>query len=126
MANKHRGEIEIKLLDRTFKLRPTFEALVEFEDKSGTTAYEALKSCMENQKVPAKSLAAAFWSGIRAAWDPGNGHPPTFSEVGALVQKVGIKNLLEKYLLYLTYAITGDEELKEMEEQGLGKGESSG
>lgn len=117
MSNKHRGEVEIALGGRAYTLRPTFEALVEFEEKSGLTAFEAMRDCMTNQRAPAKAIAAAFWAGIRGAWEKGNGNPPTFGEVGGFVQKAGIKQCLEPYLLFLTYAITSEDDLAKMKEE---------
>ncbi len=35
MANKHRGEVDITLLGKTWTLRPTFGALAEIEDATG-------------------------------------------------------------------------------------------
>jgi hypothetical protein len=112
MANKHRGETIINLGGREYSMRPTFEALVEFEDKAGVTAFEALNDLMTRQRAPAKAIAGAFWAGIRAGWDPTDGKPPTFAEVGGMVQRLGVKDCLAKFAEFLTNAITGDEELE--------------
>jgi len=125
MANKHRGEIELTLGGRTFLLRPTFEALVEFEDKSGMTAFEALKSLLESQRAPAKAVAAAFWAGIRAAWKSEDGRCPSFGEIGLLIQKDGLKSVIENYSKFLTFSISSDEEVEKMREVSEGK-EGSG
>lgn len=129
MANKHRGEIEITLNNKSFTLRPTFEALVEFEDKSGLTAFEAMRIMMDKQAAPAKAIAAAFCSGIKAAWPVDAGRPPSFSEVGAMIQAEGITNVIPMYLNYLTNALASDRDVKRMREElenaDAGKGQPS-
>ena len=117
MANKFRGESEITLGGKTYTLRPTFEALVEFEDKAGCSAFEALRDMMNKQSAPAKRLAAAFWSGIKAAWPVDSGRAPNFQEIGAAIQRDGITKVVPHYLTYLTNALSSDEDLKRMREE---------
>lgn len=114
MANKYRGELEITLNGKQFTLRPTFEALVEFEDKAGMTAFEAMKAMMERQAAPIKAVAAAFWSGIKAGWPVDAGRAPTFAEIGGMIQKDGLTNAIPVYLNYLTNALASDSDLKRM------------
>lgn len=114
MANKHRGEVTINLGGRAFTLRPTFEALVEFEDRAGITAYEALRDMMVKQRAPAKCIAVAFHAGIKAAWNAADGTPPSFAEIGSLIQRVGIKAVVQDYSAFLTMAISSDDEVEAM------------
>lgn len=129
MANKYRGESEITLGGKTYTLRPTFEALVEFEDKAGCSAFEALRDMMTKQSAPVKRLAAAFWSGIKAAWPVDSGRPPNFQEIGTAIQRDGITKVVPFYLTYLTNALSSDEDLKRMREElensDAGKGQDS-
>lgn len=111
MANKHRGETPVTLDGKTYTMRPTFEALVEFEDRAGVTAYEAMKALTERNAAPAKAVASAFYAGIKAGWD-GAGRPPAFAEVGRLIQITGLVNLLAAYANFLGNALASDDELR--------------
>lgn len=113
MANKYRGELEVSLNGKSYLLRPTFEALVEFEDKAGMTAYEAIRLVTERNAAPMKSVAGAFWAGIKAAWAPDGGRCPSYGEVGAMIQREGLANLLVPYLQFLTNALSSDNDLKQ-------------
>lgn len=119
MANKYRGEINATIAGKEYLLRPTFEALVEFEDKAGTTAFEALRDFANNQRAPAKVITAAIWAGIRGATKPGD-KSPSFSEVGAIVQKHGIVQCTTIVFEFLTNALSSDEEVENIKKQ-LGK-----
>jgi len=114
MANKHRGEVTITIGGQAFTLRPTFEALVEFEERAGTTAYEALRDIMLHQRAPAKAIAAAFQAGIKAAWNPADGPVPTFAAIGAMIQSAGVKSVIQDYTTFLTMSISSDDEIEQL------------
>lgn len=115
MANKFRGDMSITLGGVEYAMRPTFEALVEFEDKAGMTAYEAMKALEQRTAAPARVVAAAFWAGIRGA----STRPercPTFLQIGAAVQATGLAKLLPDYIKFLGSALASDDELRESAE----------
>lgn len=129
MANKHRGEVTITIAGQTFTLRPTFDALVEFEDRAGSTAFEALRDIMLHQRAPAKAIAAAFHAGIKAGWNPVDGTPPTYADIGRMIQTAGIKSVVQDYSTFLTMAISSDDEIEQLrkvkDEQDLGKAQAA-
>jgi len=109
MANKFRGECELVLAGKTYILRPTFEALVEFEEKSGTTAYEAMKGMSERHSAPAKAMRAAFLAGMRAVPKQ---VVPTADELGRMMQDAGLANVLPIYMTFLGNALSSTDDLE--------------
>lgn len=108
MANSKRGEIDITLGGREYTLRPTFEAMVEFEDKAGRSAYDIMQD-LANQRVPPfKVIAAGLHAGIKAGF--GHGRPPSFNEVGEMVRKDGIPAVLGGFTQFLMNALTTEED----------------
>ena len=115
MANKHRGEVELVIGEKTYTLRPTFTAMVEFEDKASTTVMQALTDVAEHQKFPFKVAAAAVWSGIGGATKPGVKRP-SFEEIGAEIHQHGLFKLMPEIFKYLSGAIATEDDLKAQEE----------
>ena len=113
MANKYRGEVDIVLNGKPFTLRPTFEALVEFEDRSGVTAYEALRDFADKQRFPAKVIAAALVAGIRAGYptDPIM-KMPSPQEIGRMVQAHGVMECVKMVFQFLNNALSSDMQIE--------------
>lgn len=124
MANRHRGEVEIVLNDKTYVARPTFEALVEFEDKSGTTAYEALLAVQERSSAPFKSVASAFYACIKAGHD-GVGRAPSYGEIGAAIRAEGLGKFIPVYASLLVNALTSEKDLQKASAKDV-EGDASG
>lgn len=124
MANKYRGEIEITLDGESFTLRPSFEALVEFEEKAGQTAYEVLQGLQQSQRMSAKTIAAVIWAGIRGHARPGD-RTPSFSEIGTRCQKHGLARILPSVIEFLGNALSSDEDLAAAQKAAQGKTEGS-
>lgn len=116
MANKWKGEVDLILAGKPYTLRPTFEALVEFEDKAGMTAYEVMSVMSKGTPVGFKVIAAALWSGIRAGWRD-HGRPPTFIEVGEAIRADGIAAVLPAFGQYLANALSSEADLKRAAEE---------
>lgn len=110
MANKYRGECEVTLAGKTYTLRPTFEALVEFEDKAGMTAYEAMEALTKHQRAPAKAIAAAIYVGIKAVEGK---TAPAYGEVGSLCQRTGIVKLVPVFMEFLGNALSSEDDLRQ-------------
>lgn len=116
MANKAAGELTVTIDGKEYLLRPSFAAVMEFEDKSGLTVYEAMSNVGNRQSVPIKSVTAAFHACIKAGWKPSSGRPPTFDEIGIAIRSDGISVHLEAYMKLLTNMLTGEKALAEAEE----------
>ena len=110
--NPHKGECEVTLGGTVYTMRPTFEAIVAFEDKAGVTTLEALQGLIKNRNAPLKYLAAAFHSGIVAAWTQ-SARPPTYNDVGAWIYAGGISNYILPFSNYITNSLCSAQELEE-------------
>lgn len=116
MANKEKGEIDIVLDNNSYTLRPTFNAVVEFEDKAGVSVFEALRSLSEKQSMPIKHVTAAYHACIKATWKPSMGRALTFEEVGQAIRKDGLTNHIQNYALLLSNMLTGEKAFAEARE----------
>jgi hypothetical protein len=117
MANKAAGEIEVVIDGTTYTLRPSFQCIMDFEEKSGTTVFEAMRNAGEKQSVPLKSLTAAMHAGIKAAWKPSMGQQPTFDQVGLAIRKDGAASHLTTYITFLANMMTGERALNEAQKE---------
>lgn len=113
MANKSAGEIDISIDGKDYTLRPSFAAILEFEEKAGITVFEAMRAAGEKQSVPMKSVVAAFYAGIKAGWKPSQGKIPTFDEIGMAIRKDGIGDHMAPYMQLLANMMTGERALND-------------
>lgn len=116
MAQKLRGEIELVIGQKTYTLRPSYAATVEFEDKAGITVFEAMKALGDRQSMPIKSMRCVFHSCIKAAWKPSMGTIPTPDEIGEAVHNEGVSNFITPYAKILSNMLTGELALARAEE----------
>lgn len=68
MANKHRGEVNITLLGKTWTLRPTFGALAEIEDATGM-GLAAVIQRFASGAFSIEDVAIVLHEGMRAVHD---------------------------------------------------------
>lgn len=59
MANKHRGQVEIKLGENTYRLRYTLNSLAELEDRLGVPLTE-----LSNISMGMKTVRTLLWAGL--------------------------------------------------------------
>lgn len=123
MANIARGEVDIEFKDGSkFTMRPTFNAMEEFENLTNSSATTVLMAFKGNpklgipQQIPGiRIVAAAIWSGIRGFLPAvSRASAPKYEELGELIMKEGIENYIPIVLTYLTYAQSSDEHLEEL------------
>lgn len=120
MANTHRGEVDCTIAGVRHLLRPTFGALVEFEDAVRMPAYRALTDIAEG-RATARLIATAIWAGRRgAAADPAT--VPTVEQIGAELQRDGLSGHLQTAFRFLANALASDAELSKQAELLTGKG----
>lgn len=113
MANKAAGEIDITLDGKEYLLRPSFNAVIEFEDKAGMSVFEAMRAIGEKQSMPLKTVTAAFHSCIKAAWRPSMGKVPTFEEIGMAIRKEGMPAVAGPYTTLLGNMLTGERAMEQ-------------
>jgi hypothetical protein len=113
MANKAAGELEITLDGKPYTLRPTYGAVIEFEDLSGLAVFEAMSHAGERKSTPLKVITSAFYACMKPCWKPSMGVMPTQSQVGAAIYKDGIPNHLSSYFTLLGNMMSGERALEE-------------
>lgn len=84
--SKHTFDIELS--GKTYTCRTTFEAIDEFEDRTGVSISEAWTDLAEG-KLKFKYIAAAVWAGINGERGYQNEKPMLYSTVGQMVQEHG-------------------------------------
>ena len=115
MANKFRSSFEIKLNGVDYTLRPSFEAIMEFNDKAGMDIFEALQ-LFANQKINVKIIAASIWAGIKGeAYLQNDRNPPSFEKIGRECQAHGFSECTAFAIDFLSKAIASDESLKKLQ-----------
>lgn len=112
MANRFRASFDIKLGDKEYTLRPTFEAVIEFNEKSGLDVFEAIDEFAKAAKV--KVITAAIWAGIKGEYvAQGKGmESPSFETIGRECQSHGFTKCLAYAVKFLMNATASDETLK--------------
>ena len=100
-ANPHRGEVEIELDGKRFVMRPTFQAIAEIEQQTGTGLI-ALLHRMTDGGLRVSDLAIIVAAGLRAA-----GEPASREKVGSLLLQDGLEKTLEPASFFLMNAVTG-------------------
>jgi hypothetical protein len=105
MANKLKGQSELKLGDKVLVLRPTFERLVELEDGLGEPLVKTLTR-LGNGEIGLKQTAMIVSSLSEATIKP--------EEVGALLVESGYfrADVLNGIGKALTQALTGSDDTK--------------
>lgn len=107
-ANPERGEIEIELVtlsgDRqTFILRPTWEAMVEIETRTGMGMI-AMANKLSSFQFGFIEAVAIITAGLKAGGDPAK-----IEMVGPMIFKTGLTKLISPLQEFVTNALTGGE-----------------
>jgi hypothetical protein len=112
MPNPARASFEIELNGTKYTLRPTFESIMEFNDKAGLDIFQAIE-----EGLTTKRTVAALWSGIRGEEIfQGKGNT-TFEEVGKECQAHGFAKCVSLAVRYITKAVASDNQIKKENEE---------
>lgn len=113
---KYNGTFVITLRGDEYRLRPSFQALAEFEDKTGLAANEAFNQMM-NGKMSIKVVAAAIWAGIlgEALYQNNPKMEKGFNIVGELVRKEGLNKMVPHAIQFFTYGIIPEDDLEKLD-----------
>lgn len=104
--NPNRGEVQVTLGGQTHIMRPTFEALVAIEERTGMSLLRIVEKASDRD-ISLGTIGAVVYEGIKAT------NPDlklTFKEVGRLVVASGITNLIEPVVKLLSEAIVAGQE----------------
>lgn len=108
MANKIRGEVEIKLGGESVILRPAFHGLAELEDRAGKGLL-GIAVDLSKQNLGIKTIVAIIFGGMVGA-----GSKRSFEEIAELVVKEGAFNYIRPCMEFLNLAVQGQK--KEVDE----------
>ena len=105
-ANKYRGEHTLELAGKTYKLRPSYDAIVEMEDATGHSLMElTLKA--DGQRLRLPQAAAVSVALIKAgATDPLTA-AVSAERIGQLIYEEGLVKVVIRLTLCLNDAVTG-------------------
>ena len=116
--NKYTGTFDITLGGKEYTLRPTFEAMVEFEEQSGKAVNEAFQDMLDG-KMSFKTIASAIWAGIKgqASWENNPSKALKYLVVGEMIRKDGLKNHVSSASQFFQMALIPEEDQKRMAEE---------
>ena len=113
-----RGNMTIELGGEERLVRPSFSAMLEFEETSGYGAYEALRG-LQGSKINSKMIVSAIWAGIRGAHPSKEDTCPSWREVGEMCFEKGMAACIGDALKFLTLGLAGATAAEEViNEQG--------
>lgn len=115
MPNQARASYTIKIGESEYTLRPTFEAVMEFQDKAGMGVFEAIKVLEEKQD--AKVVTSAIWAGIlgEAIFQGEKELAPSFNQIGNEIMGHGIRRSSMDAFDFLYRASAPDSQKKSVE-----------
>lgn len=108
MANKFKNEATFNLGEYKFTMRPTFNCLVEIEDRTGKGILEFVQS-VPRGKASTRDTMIVVQEGARAA-----GTHLTDKEVQAIIEKNGLVRVQEALADFAAIALYGGTELDEV------------
>lgn len=116
--NKYTGTFTIELQGNEYTLRPSFDAMVEFEDRTGQAVNEAFQE-MTAGKMSFKTIAAAIWAGIKgeALWRNDPGYEKKYGVIGEMVKKDGIQKHVMSASQFFSMALIPEEDQIKLTEE---------
>jgi hypothetical protein len=110
MANKSRGEVDLKLGDHVFVLRPSYEAQQLIEAELGERLFPFANRVTEGD-MGVRDVVTVIKHGRIA-----NGRDWTEAEIGEAVVENGLENVIVPVVEFLSNAVRGwqDEKKKEV------------
>ena len=101
MANQYRGEIDIILDNKSYTLRPTFQALCEIEGDLNKSIIDVLSGLNES-KPKAIEIAKIIYHAAKA-YDPN--FALTYEQIGEGVFNTGILKVMPRIIRFLEISI---------------------
>lgn len=108
MGAKARGTVDIRIGGKTYPCRLGFEALCEFEETSGVSAFEALEQ-IRRSAVRVRVLACAIWSGMLSSAGKDR---PSLDAIGEQIMLDGMATAIIPVAELLTASVTSEAEFK--------------
>jgi len=117
MGNKYIGTFDIELHGEKYTLRPSFDAMIEFEDQTGMSAQKAFEQ-IQQSNITFKVVAAAIWAGIKGqAYASNNpGAEVSFRVIGEQVKQCGLLKATPHAIKFITYGMLPDADIRKFED----------
>jgi len=112
--SKWKGTFSISLGGEDYILRPSFDAICEFYEKTEVTPQEAQEQLLNGTQGP-KIIPACIWAGIYGERSLNGGKIPSFTVVGELMRKNGIKDYTVEAMKFITYSMSADDIIEKIE-----------
>jgi hypothetical protein len=103
MANRLRGEVDITLGGRSYRLRPTFAAIMDIEERLGAVVPLAVRAAKGDFGF--RDVTVVIWATLNAV----EGQSMTMDEVGNAVLAQGLAAATPAVRVLLTHILGGDE-----------------
>ena len=100
MANQFRDEMEITVGEETFLLRPSFEGLLEIEDKAKAGLLELMQQ-ISSGKITARHTVAIIYGGVVGA-----GTKISFDDLGEKCLQHGMPEISGKAAMFLAKIVS--------------------
>lgn len=110
MPNPHRGEVAITIGDKEYVMRPTFEALVNMETRTGKSALTLSRELIESS-ILISEIAVILHEGIKAGE---NQDVPTYQKIAEDIMNVGIAEHNKCALDFMSSALMGRNRVKNL------------
>lgn len=104
MANAYRGEAAISLGGKEYTLRPTFEAIAQFEERTGRGTVALTRLAASGDIGVGK--AAIILHALMTA----GGHEVDLKDVGRMVMEAGLVSVLPTLMVVLGNVLAGGSE----------------
>jgi len=115
--NPYKGTFDAEIAGETYSLRPSFDALIEFEELTGVSANVACERLGKGE-LSAKIIVGAIWAGIQGEAFARNdkSYCPGYRVIGELIRRDGMAKALKVAIKVLMYGIIPHDEVCRIEE----------
>ena len=121
MTNESRGEVDVVLDGKTWTMRPDFQTLRAIEHKAGMSALKLIRVIGEGA-ASLDHIVTVLELGLKAA----NDDAPGFDQIGEMVVRQGVSDLLPPILVFLGSVAVGDKAKNLLAPRGKAKRKSPG
>lgn len=104
MANALRGQVQMKLGDKTYVLKPTFEVLATLETELGRSIFAIITDLSNPRTSKVSDVAKVIYIA--------SGSTGKLSEIGGELMSYGATSVLKDVFEFLTRALASDKDLE--------------
>ena len=108
-----KAELEIKLGDKIYIMRPDFNALISMEEKCGI-GIQGMAQLIMDSNVTLKMVSVIIWAGIVG----GGSKELSYEQVGELIVKQGFNSVAPHAIKLLQNAMLGKKDSEVAEKNG--------